>query len=243
MTKHKKKSSNINQEVQQLLSDLDSDMVGVATLDDIKNTKLEEQALKLLPAVRSIVVMAMEIFPEFLELTSQENVTGAANLYDLYNHHVDILAGKLNKAAYDVARASRQSGSKALPLPSRHTPTDRRSLRSIISYKHAAEAAGLGRIGMSSLLVTHRFGPRVRLSLCLTEASLQSTAYDDPHACRFCNICVFKCPAHALDLPNNNEPYVINKFACQAYLNATGGCSECMRQCTVASPKEEQKQD
>ena len=237
MSEKKKKSVKTDDEVQQVLDTLDVDMVGVATLGDIKDTKLEEQALKLLPAVRSIAVMAMEIYPEFLELTSSEKVTGAANLYDLYNHHIDFLTGRLNKATYDIAMASRQSGLKALPLPSRHTPTDRRTLQSIISYKHAAEAAGLGRIGMSSLLVTHRFGPRVRLALCLTEASLQSTAKDDSHACRFCNICVFKCPAHALDLPSNNEPYIINKFACQAYISASGGCSECIRQCTVASPQ------
>ena len=238
MTVKKKKSAKPDNEVQQALDTLDVDLAGVATIKDIKDTKLEEQALKLLPSVRSIAVMAMEIFPEFLEMTSPEKVTGAANLYDLYNHHIDFLTGRLNKATYDIARASRQTGFKTLPLPSRNVPTDRRSLQSIISYKHAAEAAGLGRIGMSSLLVTHRFGPRVRLTLCLTEASLPSTTNDDPHPCRFCNICVFKCPAHALDLPNNNEPYVINKFACQAYISASGGCSECMRQCTVAATQD-----
>jgi epoxyqueuosine reductase len=223
--------------VQEILSELDVDMVGVARLSDLKGTRLEEQALKLLPSARSIVVVIAEVYKEFLDLTTPEMVMGTANLNNLYIHHNDYLAGRLNKAAYDVARASRKAGLRALPLPSRNVPTDCRTLESIISYRHAAEAAGLGQIGMSSLLVTLKYGPRVRLGLCLTEASLKSTARDISGICRSCNICVSKCPAHALDWPENDERYVINKFACLEYLEAAGGCSECMKQCPVASTK------
>ena len=222
--------------VQEALADLDVDILGVASLDDMKGTRLEEQALKLLPTARSIVVMAAEIYPEFLDLTSPERVMGTANLNDLLSYHMEYVAGRLNRAAYDVARASRQSGLKALPLPGRHIPTDRRTLTSVLSYKHAAEAAGLGHLGMSSLLVTYKFGPRVRLSICLTEAALKSTAAEDSTACRYCNICISKCPSGALDWPEKDEPYTINKFACRDYTEAAGGCSECIRQCPVASP-------
>ena len=223
--------------VQEILSKLDVDLVGVARLRDLKGTRLEESALKLLPSTHSIVVLGMQIYPEFLDLTSPERIMGEASLYDLFNHHIDYLAGRLNNAAYDVANASRAAGLSALPLPSRNVPTDLRTLQSIISYKHAADYAGLGQIGMSSLLVTHEYGSRVRLALCLTEASLKSTANNDPRACRYCNVCIAKCPAHALDWPKNGETYVINKFACQAYINASGGCSECMRLCPAASPR------
>jgi epoxyqueuosine reductase len=100
-----------------------------------------------------------------------------------------------------------------------------------------AEAAGLGRIGMSSLLITEKYGPRVRLAICLTEAVLKPTPYLKDHICRYCNVCVFRCPAHALEKPKPGEAYAINKFACREYVEASGGCSECMRVCPVASPK------
>jgi epoxyqueuosine reductase len=232
----RKKTPKINKEVQEILTKLDVDMVGVARLDDLKNKRLKGDALKLLPAARSIVVLGMEIYPEFLDLTSRKKVMGAANLYDLFNNHMEYIAGKLNRTAYDVALISHRTGLKALPLPSRNIPTDRRTLQSIISYKHAAEAAGLGNIGMSSLLVTQQYGPRVRLTLCLTEAALKSTATAPQKNCRYCNICVAKCPAHALGRPENGETYAINKFACREYMEAVGGCSECMRVCPVASP-------
>lgn len=235
MTDVKKSTNKASAGVQELLPKLDVDMVGVARLSDLKGTRLEEQALKLLPSARSIVVVAAEVYPEFLDLTTPEMVMGTANLNNLLSHHTDYLAGRLNRAAYEVARASRKAGLRALPLPSRNVPTDRRTLESIISYRHAAEAAGLGQIGMSSLLVTLKYGPRVRLGLCLTEASLKSTTRDTSGTCRDCNICVSKCPAHALDWPEDGERYAINKFACREYLEAAGGCSECMKQCPVAS--------
>jgi epoxyqueuosine reductase len=237
MTANKQSITRASAGVQKILSELDVDMVGVARLRDLKGTRLEESALKLLPSARSIVVLGMEIYPEFLDLTSPERVMGEASLYDLFNHHIDYLAGRLNRSAYDVACASRTAGLNALPLPSRNVPTDRRTLQSIISYKHAAEVAGLGQIGMSSLLVTQEYGPRVRLALCLTEAILKSTAGEPQSNCRYCNVCIAKCPAHALDWPKNGEPYVINKFACRTYIDAAGGCSECMRLCPVASPR------
>jgi epoxyqueuosine reductase QueG len=233
----KKSKVKIDTEVQEALSKLEVDIVGVARIDNTNDKKLKEAALKLLPSARSIVVLGMEVWPEFLDLTSPERVMGEANLYDLFNHHMDYLSGKLNKAAYDTAIASRAADLKALPLPCRNVPTDRRTLQSIISYKHAAEAAGLGRIGMSSLLVTPAYGPRVRLALCLTEAALEPAAVIDENICRYCNICVGKCPAHALERPKNGEAYAINKFACRTYVDASGGCSECMRVCPIASPK------
>ena len=233
----KKKNSKINTEVQAALEKLDVDMVGVARLDDLKGDKLEEAALKLLPAARSIVVVGMEVWPEFLDLTTPERTAGAANLNDLYNRHIEYLRGRLARAVYDVALASRKAGLKALPLVAQGPAVDGRFLEAIISYKHAAAAAGLGNIGMSSLLVTQKFGPRVNFAVCLTEAVLKSTVDDSQKNCRFCNVCIVKCPAHALAWPKNGEIYAINKFACRTYIDASGGCSECMRQCPVASPR------
>jgi len=237
MATKKRSNVKVNVEVQGLLSNLDVDMVGVARLKDLKGTKLEESALKLLPSTRSIVVVGMEVYPEFLDFTSPERVMGTANLNDLYNRHVEYLRGRLTRAVYEIARASRKAGLKALPLPAQGPAVDGRFLEAVISYKHAAQSAGLGRIGMSSLLVTQQFGPRVNFAVCLTEASLKSTADESLKTCRYCNVCITKCPAHALDWPKNNEPYIINKFACRTYIDAAGGCSECMRQCPVASPR------
>jgi epoxyqueuosine reductase len=235
-TMTKRTLEKIDSKVQATLAELDVDMVGVVRIDELKKNKLAQAAQNLLPSVKSIVVMAMAMYPEFLELTSPERGMGTPNLNELLTRHNEYLRGRLIKAAYEIAKASHQAGLKALPLPALGPSVDGRFLEAVISYKHAAEAAGLGNIGMSSLLVTEKYGPRVQLTLCLTEATLKSTAGKPQKNCRYCNVCVLKCPAKALGHPKPGEAYALNKFACRTYVEASGGCSECMRVCPVASP-------
>ncbi|MFA5309606.1 MAG: hypothetical protein WC370_09020 [Dehalococcoidales bacterium] len=233
----KKQTLKTDNEVQQVLAKLEVDIAGTARLDGMKDKILKEAALALLPTAKSIAVVGMEIWPEFLNLTSPEMTAGAANLNDIFHQHMDHVRGRLAKAVYDIARASRGAGFKALPLTGKGPATDRRTLQGVISYKHAAEAAGLGRIGMSSLLITEKYGPRVRLALCLTEAVLEPGAPLKNHVCRYCNICVGKCPSKALGRPASGEAYRLNKYACGTYTEAAGGCSECMRVCPIASTR------
>ena len=221
--------------LQDAISRLDVDAVGIANLADWKGTKLEETALKLLPETRSVVVFAMEIYSEILNHTSHERVMGAVSMNNLFAQDADFLYGRLTKAAYDMARVSHRIGLKALPLPARGCPLDGRFLEAVFSYKHAAQATGLGKIGWHSLLITPGFGPRVRLSCCLTEAELEpTTAVSEPLICGSCRICLDNCPAGALSEPQAGEQYAMNKFACTTFLNASGGCAECMRLCPAS---------
>jgi epoxyqueuosine reductase len=220
--------------LQDAISKLDVDALGIANLADWEGTKLEETALRLLPETRSVVVFAMEIYSEILNHTSHERVMGAASMHNLFAQDADFLYARLTKAAYDMAKVSHRIGMKALPLPARGCPLDGRFLEAVFSYKHAAQAAGLGKIGWHSLLIAPGFGPRVRLSCCLTEAALEpTTAVDKTLECDSCQICLNKCPAGALSEPQAGEQYAINKFACTTFYNASGGCAECMRLCPV----------
>ncbi len=227
----KRKATMESTTLKDLLSTLEVNAVGIASLAEWKGTKLEETALKLLPQARSVVVFAVEVYPEILDLTSPGKMMGVASLNDLLDSNTNFLSGRLTKVAYDVAKASHSIGLKALPLPAVGCPLDRRFWEAVFSYKHAAQAAGLGKIGWHSLLITPNFGPRVRLSCCLTEAELEPTKVSVTLNCDSCGICVDSCPAGALVKPQTSEQYAINKFACCSFRTASGGCSECMRVC------------
>lgn len=228
--------------LQDVLSRLDVDAVGMVRLADCKGTRLEETAMGLLPEVRSVVILAMEISREVLDLAVIGREAGAPSLNDLVARDADYLYGRLTKACYDVAKASRRQGFRALPLPAAGCPADTRFLEAVFSYKHAAQAAGLGRIGKHSLLVTRDFGPRVRLSCCLTEAALEPTGRDSDAVCGACRICIEKCPAGALAEPEGEEAYGINKYACSSFYNGSGGaCIECMRLCPAGIPEKSSK--
>lgn len=229
-----RKTATTDTALQELISKLDVDAVGIASLAEWKGTKLEETALRLLPQARSVVVFAMEIYPEILDLTSPGRVMGTAPMNNLLVRHADFLSGRLTKASYGVAKTSHRFGLKALPLPAAGCPVDTRFLEAVFSYKHAGQATGLGKIGWHSLLINSGFGPRVRLSCCLTEAALEPTNTTDMVIeCDNCGICLDNCPARALTKPQAGEQYAINKFACSSFRAASGGCSDCMRVCPI----------
>jgi len=105
MVTEEKTSSTI---LHNFISELDVEAVGIASLADWKETRLEETALKLLPQARSVVVLAMEISREVLDLASPGKAMGVASLSDLLNRDADFLYGRLTKASYDIAKASRK---------------------------------------------------------------------------------------------------------------------------------------
>jgi epoxyqueuosine reductase len=225
--------SKKNETIQNFVSHIDADVVGVVLLSDYKGTRLEESALKLLPEAKSIIVLGMEIYEEILTLSRPGRWMGAISMNDLMDRNADFLYGRLTKTAYDLAKTCHKYDFKALPLPAAGCPSDARMLEAIFSYKHAGEAAGMGYIGRSSLLIHPKFGPRIRLSCCLTGAELMPTSREITSNCEACNICIKNCPARALTIPKGQEKYSINKYACSIFRSAGGGCAECMRLCPV----------
>ena len=72
------------------------------------------------------------------------------------------------------------------------------TLRTDLSHKMVATRAGLGWIGKTDLLVTKKFGPRLRLtSILLKERVTPGSKPADISRCGTCNVCVEICPAKA----------------------------------------------
>lgn len=74
------------------------------------------------------------------------------------------------------------------------------TLRTSFPHKLPATRSGIGWIGKTDLLVTHRFGPRVRLASVLFAESEHPITVGTPvtrSKCRHCNVCVLSCPAKA----------------------------------------------
>jgi epoxyqueuosine reductase QueG len=72
-------------------------------------------------------------------------------------------------------------------------------LPGMFSQRHAAVRAGLGEFGLNNVVVTERFGPRVRFNSVVTTAPLTASPLLSTKACLgvTCNICIDECPARA----------------------------------------------
>ena len=67
------------------------------------------------------------------------------------------------------------------------------------SFKYAATRAGIGWIGRNDVVITRRYGPRVRLSAVLVDAPLTcGTPVTESGCPDDCRLCVEVCPCRAL---------------------------------------------
>ena len=212
------------------------DLTGAVAIERAGSPELERKVFPLMPTARSVVVFAKEIYQEVADLLRPDSGAGEAHGGDLLPAHSEYLNGRLNRAVHELSAYFRQRGYRSLPLPA-IAPTDQRFLEGLISYKHVAQLAGMGRIGWHSMLITEQFGPRVRLACLVTEARLESSLSAPNGVCSGCGVCVDSCPAKALGIPGNGTAYAMNKFACRTYRQAGLTCSVCMRVCDEALRK------
>jgi len=68
----------------------------------------------------------------------------------------------------------------------------------IIDLKMAAVLSGLGSLGKNNLLITERFGSRVRLIAVLTDAPMPFDDRLNNDLCSDCRLCIGVCPLGAL---------------------------------------------
>ena len=109
-----------------------------------------------------------------------------------------------------------------------------------------ARDAGLGEIGRMGLLMTPRFGPRVRIAVVTTDLPLLADGRaPDPallHFCSICRKCAEACPPGAIPTggrePIDGVPrWRIDDQACFAYWCAAGtDCGQCLRVCPYSHP-------
>lgn len=107
------------------------------------------------------------------------------------------------------------------------------------SHKFAAVQGGLGWIGKNGLVITKKYGPRVRLSTILVDLDLPFNHYEEKDGCGECNICVESCPTRCLygDRSPNRlvRENVIDIFKCKDKNEKRKGhiCGLCLVSCPI----------
>lgn len=104
---------------------------------------------------------------------------------------------------------------------------------------------GLGELGRLGILITERFGPRVRLGLVTTDLPLVPDAPQKigvQEFCQKCQKCARNCPAQAIPYGEKSEEngvlkWVLNREECYRFWRKAGtDCAMCIYVCPYSKP-------
>ena len=180
-----------------------AERVGIASVDRFEGAPKDHKPTDLMPTAKYVISMGMRK-PAFI----MESMPRYPH-YPTFGYH--LINDLLKYLAYRVAVLLEEEGYRALPV----TPTGELNTIKIISegekpemkmmgvfsQRHAAVAAGLGEIGLNSLLLDSKLGPRIRLVSVITEAPLEADPLLEKRICqpeRCGEACLKACPPRAL---------------------------------------------
>jgi ferredoxin len=183
---------------------LGASQVGIASAEVLnEGLEVDFRPEDVLPGCRSVVVVSLHIPDGALEIMRRGVSNYSYNLfgYAYLNRELDFLA-------YQLSNFIEEFGYATLPIPGRNCSIGaRKPSYGMLSFRHAAVAAGLASFGLSGLALTPKFGSRQRFLGLPTTAPLRPAEkiLAPAEVCDGCLECVAHCPAKALEI---NPPHV-----------------------------------
>lgn len=173
--------------------DLGAQVCGIAHIERFQEAPLGFHPADIFPEAKSVIVVGRE--------SSQGVFASKTNVpYTLMRHK---LIDLLDKMTVDLCFKIEAVGYQAVPVPAaepyEYWDGEKRHGRGILSLKHAAELAGLGRIGKNTLLISPQYGNRLWLGAVISNIELDSDPLLENLCPPKCRICLEACPQSALD--------------------------------------------
>jgi len=179
-------------EVKQILHDMGADLCGIASVDRFDEAPEGFHPCDVLPSCKSVIVFAKKFPIGTLHCRTTVPYTITRNIL---SNELDIMSVRFCAAMENHNIIAVPTGT--ISHNQYDSKTDR--WRSIVSAKHSAVAAGLGRIGKNTLLVTPEYGNMIWLNAVLTAAMLDPDEVLPGNPCPDgCSLCFDNCPAKAL---------------------------------------------
>jgi epoxyqueuosine reductase QueG len=223
---------DLNDEIRKMCALPDGvDLVGIAPIERFETLPEKERPTAFLPNAKSVITIGSQLFQALTRKLTAQRKIGEVSFRDFFNAHDETVAADLKQTGYRLARFLTNRGYPSITVG--QDLTDYRSVTGAFSFKFAAVQAGLGMIGKNGLLVTRAYGPRVRLSVVITEAPLIGDSVFVEDLCGDCNICCKSCPSGALKAPSEDGKPNYDRFVCFSFYTANQGCGLCMSKCPL----------
>lgn len=183
-----------------------ADLVGIASMDRFEPLPPEQHPAQIFPECRSVIVLGRRILRGALR--GVEEGTNFHSTYAMFGFRW-LEDNFLSKTTYDVTCAIETCGFEAVPLfgyaidgmpTGRPVAPGKPAPNVIVDLEFAAQAAGLGEMGLGGFFLTPEYGPRQRFALILTDAALEPDPVRGKTICGDCGLCAKACPFGAIRL-------------------------------------------
>ena len=199
------RENDLQKSILKIINESGVDLYGFAFLGDIGVSKFQE--------LKYAISVAVKLEPSVVDGITLGPTEDYCEEYKKINLKLDTISS-------DLENEIKRRGHNALSIPASKR-TDSLHLRGEFPHKTAATRAGLGWIGKNSLLVTRKYGPRVRLATILTDFPLDPAKPVGKSYCGKCRECVDTCPAGAIVgekwFPGLEREKLVNVFRCDEW--------------------------
>jgi epoxyqueuosine reductase len=233
-------SEDLLSAVQKRCKKMEIPLVGVASVQRWKDPPFqpwipeEFYPQSIFPEAKSVIVIGLPVSLPVLETSPsiyyRELYNTVNSLLDQYTYRLANFLGERGFPSVFVPRDG-YFGIKALL----------KNPAAFFSHRHAALLAGLGNFGTNNMLLTPKYGPRVRFGSVFTAAQLPPDPLLTEELCTRCMRCVKMCPARALD-ERDYPQGLTDRKSCTAHsaeLNQQGisPCGICIKVCPVGKDR------
>jgi epoxyqueuosine reductase len=217
----------MREEIKELVFKHGADLFGIAPVDRFDDAPKGFHPFNIYSKTESVIVFAVKLPSETLFAESPIPFT-----------HMNTLAmQRVDAITYAISTDLDGAGIKNVLIPTddpyEYWDSNKQEGRAILSLRHAAMLAGLGKLGRNSLLINKDYGNMIQIGALLTDKKIEPDPLADYEACPpKCRICLDSCPQRALTgetviqklcRPISNfrteKGYIIKK------------CFECRRKC------------
>jgi len=216
----------LQQEIISFAREKGADLIGFARVEkwaEMAEVPQEFWPEELWPPAKTVIVLGMAMPLPIVETTPSAI---HMELYNTCNRELDSLA-------YRLTLWLNRQGQASIFFPRDCYGSIKILLeKPFAAFGHvpAAKYAGLGTLGLSHLLLTPAFGPRVRFVSVFTVATLENSPPQAKELCIKCQACIKCCPPGALKAPPHGGGLAVyDKIGCaqRAYELTRRRCYPC----------------
>ena len=219
----------MNKEIKDLFLSVGADVCGISGIERFADAPEGFSPTDIFPACKSVIVFGIALPKGLMEVPSRL-VYGRFNYY--LEHETDAIALHCAKLI------EKDFGALAVPMPSdspyEYWDAETLTGRGLISMKHAAVNAGLGRLGKNTLLINPEYGNQLVLGAVLTELEIEQDELCGEICISGCRKCIDGCPANAISADGINQLLCRqNTYGKTARGFDTVDCNKCRRNCPM----------